>query len=117
MARYIDRGQEPMNYSELHKLTVGKLREMAQEYDDLTAVTGMTKEKLVEVLCGKLGIEMPHKVVVGVDKSAIKSRIRELKKERDLALADKNHDELHRVRRELHHLRHKLRRALRVTAG
>ncbi len=106
-----------MDYHELSKLTVNKLREMAQEYDDLVGVTAMSKEKLIEVLCHKLGIEMPHKVVTGIDKTAIKARIRELKKIRDEAIAAKDREKLARARAEIHRLRHKRRRAAKVTAS
>ncbi|MFQ5478152.1 MAG: hypothetical protein ACE5E4_06005 [Candidatus Binatia bacterium] len=105
-----------MDFHELHKLTVSKLREMAHEYDDLRGVSGMRKDDLVKVLCAKLGVEMPHKVVVGVDKASIKARIRELKKIRDEALSTKDRHKLHNTRKQLHHLRHKLRKAIRVTA-
>ena len=100
-----------VHYHDLQKMTVGRLREMAQEYDDLEGVTGMSKEKLVDVLARKKGIEIPHKVVVGVDKASIKARMRELKKVRDAALDAKDHTQLHRTRRKLHRLRHQLRRA------
>ena len=104
-----------MDYHELHKQAVGELREMAGEHEDLKGVTGMSKEKLIEVLCGKMGIEMPHKVVLGIDKSTIKAKIRELKKTRDEAIAAKDRERLKRTRREIHRLRHNLRRAMKIT--
>jgi hypothetical protein len=97
-------------------MTIGRLREMAQEFNDLEGVTGMSKEKLVDVLARKKGIEIPHKVVVGVDKGTMKARIRELKKTRDAALDAKDHEQLRRTRRKLHRLRHQLRRASTVTS-
>jgi len=106
-----------VDYHELEKTTVGKLREMAQEHSDLEGVSAMSKEKLIAALCEKLGIEVPHKVVSGIDKAAVKVRIRELKKLRDQALAAKDREALHKVRRQLHKLRHQLRRSIHVTAG
>jgi hypothetical protein len=106
----------PTHYHDLQKMTVGRLREMAKAYDDLEGVTGMTKEQLCDVLARKKGIEIPHKVVVGVDKAAIKARIRELKKTRDAALSAKDSEQLRRTRRKLHRLRHHLRRASTVTS-
>ncbi len=103
-----------MDYHELEKTTVMKLREMAKEYPDLKGVSGMKKEKLVDTLADHMGIEKPHKVVAGVDKSSIKAEIRKVKKERDAALAAKDREGLHDARRRLHKLRHKLRRAIRV---
>ncbi len=105
-----------MNYEELHKLTVGRLRELAHDFPELEGVTGMSKAALIKVLCGKLNIEIPHKVVVGLDKGAVKARIREVKKLRDEALAAKDKEALAKSRKQLHHLRHKLRKAIKVTA-
>jgi hypothetical protein len=48
---------------------------------------------------------------VGIDKTQIKAKIRELKAERVAALEARDRAELHRVRRQLHRLRHKLRAA------
>jgi hypothetical protein len=101
-----------MDYHELHKLTVAKLREMAKEYPDVVGASGMHKDQLVELLCGRLGIPMPHKVAVGEEKVTIKTRIRELKKERDAAIAAKDGKKL----RELRHKLHRSRRALRKAA-
>ena len=109
-------GEAKLVYHDLQKMTVGRLREMAQAYDDLEGVTGMPKEKLVDVLAHKKGIEIPHKVVSGVDKAAIKAQIRELKKTRDAALSAKDSEQLRRTRRKLHRLRHHLRRSSRVTS-
>jgi hypothetical protein len=105
-----------MDYHELQKTTVSKLREMAKQYEDLEGVTGISKERLVDMLAGKMGIERPHKVVIGIDKGAIKAKIRALKKERDAALVAKDRVKLHAKRHELHKLRHQLRKATRVTA-
>lgn len=104
-----------MDYHELEKTTAGKLREMATEQTDLKGVTGMSKERLVDALADKLGIEKPHKVVVGIDKTSIKAKIRELKKQRAEALVSKDREKLHATRRELHKLRHKLHKAIRLT--
>ena len=103
-----------MDYHELEKTTAAKLREMAQEYEDVVGASGMPKEQLVDLLADKLGIEKPHKVVVGIDKAKIKAEIRRLKKLRDKAIADKDRMELKSVRRMLHRQRHKLHKAIAV---
>ena len=103
-----------MEYQDLEKLTVVKLREMAKEYPDLTGVTGLKKEELVDVLAGKLGIEKPHALAVGVDKGKIKAQIRELKKRRDEALKNKDREQLRATRKQLHRLRRKLRKAVKI---
>ncbi len=106
-----------MDYHELTKLTVGKLREMAEEHDDLEGVTGMAKEQLIAELCKRRGIEMPHKVVVTGDKSAIKAQIKDLKKLRDQALEARDRGAQHRAQRGLHKLRRRLRRATKISAA
>jgi hypothetical protein len=109
-------GAGALHYHDLQKMTVVRLREMAQEYNDLEGVTGMSKEKLVDVLARKKGIEIPHKVVVGVDKASIKARMRELKKARGAALEAKDYEQLRRTRRKMHRLRHHLRRSSTVAS-
>ncbi|MBD3235980.1 MAG: hypothetical protein GF330_04705 [Candidatus Eisenbacteria bacterium] len=103
-----------MDYQELQKQTVVKLREMAKEYPDVEGASGMKKEQLVDMLCDKMGIEKPHAVAVGVDKAEIKKKIAELKKVRDEALQKKDRQTLIATRRKLHQLRRKLRKAVKV---
>ena len=102
-----------MDYHELQKTTVDKLREMAHEMEVKDAL-GYSKEDLVDLIAEKKGIEKPHKVVVGIDKPKVKKEIRELKKERLVALENKDKAALHDVRRKLHKLRHQLRKATKV---
>ena len=104
-----------MDYHELEKTTVVHLREMAQEYEDVKGTSGMNKQQLIDLLCEKKGIERPHKVVVGIDKAAIKAEIRALKKVRQEALDTKDRKKLHETRHQLHRLRHKLRKAIKIT--
>jgi len=64
-------------------------------------------------LASVLGIEKPHahfteKVVV--TKSELKHKIHDLKKERDRLLAAHDHRGLHEVRREMHALKHTIRK-------
>jgi predicted GNAT superfamily acetyltransferase len=104
-----------MDYQELSKLTVVKLREMAQEYSDIVGATGMDKDTLVDILCAKLGVEKPHVVVaLEIDKGQIKAEIRKLKAERDRAIEGKDPATLKHVRRMIHKRRHELRKATRV---
>jgi len=106
-----------MDYHELTKLTVGKLREMAEKYDDLEGVTGMSKERLIEELCKKLEIEMPHKVVIAGDKGELKAKIKALKKVRDQALEARDRAARRRAQRGIHKLRRQLRRATKITGA
>ena len=52
-----------------------------------------------------------HHDVVGVDKAAMKARLRELKRERLEALEEHDREHLAAVRHEIHRLKGKLRRA------
>jgi hypothetical protein len=102
-------------WEELHKMPVKRLREIAEElgeHDELHGYSTMHKEDLVPALCHVLGIEdHAHHEVVGVDKSAIKSKLRELKTLRDEALAAGDSVQLKRVRRKIHRLKRKLHKA------
>jgi CHAD domain-containing protein len=103
-----------MNYHDLHKTTVAKLREMAKAYPEVEGTSGMHKDELVNLLCDKLGIEKPHKVAVGIDKAKVKLEIRVLKKTREEALAQHDRAKLHEARKKLHKLRHTLHKATRI---
>jgi DNA-binding IclR family transcriptional regulator len=101
-------------YGELKKQTVAQLRELAKELDHeaLRGYTTMHKEQLIQALCQALGIDsFEHHNVVGVDKSGLKARIRELKPKRDQAIAAHDRAELKKIRREIHYLKRRLRRA------
>ena len=104
----------PYSYEELHKKTIAQLREIAAGIEDerLQGHSQLHKEQLLPILCQVLGIEAhAHHEVVGIDKSTVKAEIRELKARRDQALEAHDHDELKRVRRRIHRLKGRLRRA------
>ena len=70
----------------------------------------MNKPHLLPALCKALGIDtQEHHGVVGIDKPAIKAKMRELKKERAAALEAHDHDRLKSVRRHLHSLNREIR--------
>lgn len=98
-----------MELKELQKKTVGELREMATQYEDLEGVTGMKKETLIDVLCQKLGIERKHHLPNGLGRDAMKMEIRALKKRRDEALAAHDHAALKRTRTLMRRAKHRLR--------
>ena len=104
----------PHTYEELHKMTIGQLREIAAGSQDerLLGHSQLHKEQLLPLLCAVLGVEArAHHEVVGLDKSRIKAEIRELKARRDAALESGDTDELLRVRHRIHRLKGRLRRA------
>ncbi len=101
-------------YEELKKKTVAELRGIAKETDHeaVKGYTRLNKEHLLTALCKALNIELhQHHEVAGVDKPSIKKKIRVLKKKREQALADHDHVQLKRVRRQLHSLKRKIPKA------
>ena len=101
-------------YEELHAMTVAELREVAKELEaeELRGYSSMHKEDLLQALCQTLGIEahVTHQVV-GLDKAKVKAEIRDLKVQREKAIADGDHGELKKIRRKIHRLKRKIRRA------
>jgi hypothetical protein len=100
-----------MTYDELSEKTVGELREIAKGLPEDKAVQGysqLNKEHLLPLLAKALGIHVEHRIV-GIDKPAIKARMRELKKERNAALEARDPEKLREVRRRLHSLNHQIR--------
>jgi hypothetical protein len=100
-------------YHDLKGKTVQELREIAQTVEQHDAVQGfsqMNKDHLLPALCKALGIDAhEHHAVVGIDKPAIKARMRELKAKRDSALESRDHDQLKSVRRQIHRLNRQIR--------
>lgn len=105
-----------MDYHALHKLTVSRLREMAAEDPELEGVSGLSKDQLVDLLCARMGIEKPHRVATGTEKSSLKRRIRELKEMREQAIAAGDRDQIEWTRQELHKVRHRLRKTSQLRA-
>jgi hypothetical protein len=104
-------------YDELKKKTVDELREIAKGIDNeaVKGYTQMNKEHLLPAICKALGIETrahhPHHAPAGVDKTALKTKLRELKSIRDKALEAHDHAQLKSVRRQMHSVNRKLRAA------
>jgi hypothetical protein len=100
-------------YEELKHKTVADLREIAKgiEHEAVQGYTQMNKEHLLMALSKALGIQHEHHDVVGVDKSSIKSRIRELKTQREAAIAAHDRAQLKVVRRTIHRLKRRIHKA------
>jgi len=102
----------PHTYEELKKKTVAELRDLAKEtqHEAVQGYTQMNKDHLLPALCKALGIEAhEHHAAIAAEKSAIKTKMRELKAACEKARSDGNYDTLHRLRREYHRLNHTLR--------
>lgn len=102
-------------YDELKDKKVAELREIASgiDHEAVQGYTQLNKDHLLEAICKALDIDMHvHHEVKGIDKTSIKRKIRELKKERDKALAAHDHKQLKDVRRQIKTLKNKLRRAM-----
>jgi len=99
-------------YDELKSKNVDELREIAKGLDH-EAVKGssqMNKDHLLPALCQALGIDAHvHHHVEGIDKAAIKAKMKALKTKRAAALTEHDRDGLKSIRRQLHHLNRQIR--------
>ena len=102
-------------FEELNKMAVGDLRKIADGIDH-EAVHGhvtMHKEKLVHAICVALNIDSHvHHLANISGKSSMKLEIRNLKKQREAALAGKNYVQLREIRQHIHDLKVKLRASM-----
>jgi hypothetical protein len=101
-------------FEELKHMTVADLREIAagSKHEALQGYTQLNKEHLLVALCKAFQIDMyVHHQVKGIDKATIKLQIRELRKQRDTALAAHDHKQLKEVRRKMHHLKRDIHKA------
>ncbi len=109
-----------MDWKDLEKLTVVKLREEALKHPQIQGVHGKNKPQLMDELASILGIEKPHahfgKSVV-LTKNELKHKIRELKSERGKLIAAHDHKKLHQVRRQIHDFKIRIRRIERQAAA
>ncbi len=102
-------------YDELYKMTVAGLREVAeaQDSDDLAGYKSLKKAELLALVCKVLGVDAhEHQTARGSDKAAIKAQMRELRVARNAALEAHDHKGLRIVRRKIHSLNRKIRRAV-----
>ena len=98
---------------ELKHKTLVDLREIAKgsDHEAVQGYTQMNKQHLIAALAKALGIQHEHHDMVGVDKADIKARIRELKTQREAALAAHDHAQLKVVRRTIHRLKRRIHKA------
>jgi hypothetical protein len=100
-------------YEELRHKTLADLRDIAKDiqHDAVQGYTQLNKEHLVSALATALGIQHTHHDVVGIDKSSIKARIRQLKTQRAAAIEAHDHAQLKTVRRTIHRLKRQIHKA------
>ena len=99
-------------YHDLKDMTVGQLRDIAKgiQNDAVSGYSQMNKDRLLPALCRALKIDMAeHHVAMGIDKPAIKRKMRELKAQRASALEAHDAETLKSVRRRLHALNREIR--------
>ena len=100
-------------YHQLKAKTILELRDIAKgvQHEAVQGYSQMNKEHLLPALCGALGVPVhEHAEVVGIDKAAIKARMRELQRKRDEALAAREPGAVKSLRRQLHALNREIRR-------
>ncbi len=101
-----------MEWHDLEKMTVVKLREEAHE-KGLSAVSGKNKAQLIEELAGVLGIEKPHEELADAtvhSKSDLKKQIQELKTQRAQLIEANDHKNLRELRRKVHDLKRQIKK-------
>ena len=102
-----------MNWKDLERMTVLKLRDEALKYPHIEGVHGKNKEQLMDEIAKALNIEKPHvhfTESIVHSKSDLKQRIRELKIEREKFLQTHDHKKLQEVRDQIHVLKHSIRK-------
>jgi hypothetical protein len=102
-----------LTYEQLRHKTLAELRDMAKgsEHEAVQGYTQMNKDHLVVALAKALGIQHEHHSVVGIDKSAIKARIRELKAKRSEVRDAHDRAQLKVIRRTIHRLKRRIHKA------
>lgn len=99
-------------YHELKLKTIQELREIAKDvkHDAVQGFSQMNKEHLLPALCKALGVDAhEHHEAVGIDKPAIKAKMRELKIKKNAAREAHDHAALKSLRRQIHGLNRQIR--------
>ena len=101
-------------FPELKHKTLVELREIAVGITPaVQGYTQMNKDHLLEAICKALNIDMHvHHEVKGIDKSAVKAKIREWQKKRDEALAASDRKALRVALDHIHSFKHQLRKSM-----
>jgi hypothetical protein len=100
-----------MNFHELQKIRVVELRQMVAKHG-VEGTSAWKKEQLVNFMAEKLGIDRHAHGALGIDKAAIKKQLHALKAERDKALSAHDSKQLKTIRRQMHHLKRQINKAI-----
>jgi len=104
-----------MDWHELEKKKVTELRELAKEKAGVEGAVGLSKAQLVDVVAQAMGIEKPHLVAEGINKTRIKQKIKSLRSEVTTALQAQDHAMARQKRRQIHRLKRRIKRAAHLT--
>ena len=101
-------------FPELKHKTLAELREIAVGITPaVEGYTQMNKDHLLVAICKALNIDMHvHHEVKGIDKPAVKAKIKEWQKKRAEALAAGDRKALRLALDHIHNYKHQLRRAM-----
>ena len=103
-----------LTFEQLKGMTVVQLREVAKglSHEAVQGYTQLNKDHLLVAVCRALGLDSHvHHHVVGLDKAGIKARIRQLKKDRNEAIASHDPARLKAIRRQVHGLKRRIHKA------
>lgn len=103
------------SYNELKHTKIANLREIASKLDHpaVQGYTQLNKDHLLEALCKAFNIDThEHHEIRGIDKGPVKQQIRELKKQREEAVAAHDHTRLKEIRRRMHSMKRTLRKSM-----
>ncbi len=102
-------------YHELKAKNITQLRDIAKDlkHEAVQGYTQLNKEHLLVALCTALDVPLhEHHDAAGIDKAAIKAKMRALKKDREAAVAAGDHEKLKAVRRSIHGLNRQIKKHL-----
>lgn len=102
-------------YHELKEKNITQLRDIAKDlaHEAVQGYTQLNKEHLLVALCTALDVPLhEHHDAAGIDKAAIKAKMRVLKKDREAAVAAGDHEKLKAVRRSIHGLNRQIKKHL-----
>jgi hypothetical protein len=104
-------------FEELKHKSVAQPREIAKaeeaNHEELKGYTQLNKDHLITVLCKAPGIAMHvHHEARGIDKVALKTKLKELKQQRHEAVAAHDHAKLKVIRHSIHTFKHRSRAAI-----